>query len=158
LDLQASATDPSPIDASAGFTFAWDVTGDSRSWASATGPDWTFAPDDQGVYTIRLTALDKDGGVGDWTRTVAVGGVAPAAVIDAPAAALRGARVEVWLAAFAPSPADTAAGFTYRIDWGDGTRTTAGPSASTLAVNHAYAAAGVFTARVQAVDKDGLVG
>src|SRR5262249_45152787 len=65
------------------------------------------------------------------------------------------------LGALDPSPIDQAAGFEYRVDWGDGTtsqdiaRTAGNGVGPTL--SHVYTAPGVYTVQVIATDKDGGV-
>src|SRR5262249_46284161 len=59
------------------------------------------------------------------------------------------------------SPVDQAAGFSYAIDWGDGSpvqvvAATPGDGAG-ITVNHIFTASGSFTPRVRATDKDGGV-
>lgn len=63
------------------------------------------------------------------------------------------------LTATDPSSVDQMSAFTFQIDWdNNGTvdETAAGPSG--LGVTHAYAAAGTYTVRVVAIDKDGDAG
>jgi hypothetical protein len=66
------------------------------------------------------------------------------------------------LSASDPSSADQAAGFTFAIDWGDGSPVqVAGPTPGNgagTAVGHIFPAAGSVTPHVQATDKDGGVG
>jgi large repetitive protein len=60
-----------------------------------------------------------------------------------------------------PSSADMAAGFTYAINWGDGTTQAIGASANNgagLSPTHVYSTAGNYTISVTATDKDGGVG
>jgi titin len=65
LAFVLSGTDPSPADASAGFTFAIDWNGDG-DFDQAVNPgdsllvDHTFSQ--AGSFTIRVTATDRDGG------------------------------------------------------------------------------------------------
>src|SRR5205807_4016928 len=53
-----------------------------------------------------------------------------------------------------PSPADQAAGFTYQIDWGDGTTQTVQGPASGVTAGHVYTGSGAYTVSVTATDKD----
>src|SRR5439155_7154616 len=58
-----------------------------------------------------------------------------------------------------PSPVDQAAGFAYRVDWGDGTPYQTLPAmpsngSGTLA-GHVFNEAGPYTIRLSATDKDG---
>jgi hypothetical protein len=54
-----------------------------------------------------------------------------------------------------PGTADTTAGFTYNIDWGDGTTVQTVTGGTSTDVAHTYAAAGPFTITATATDKDG---
>src|SRR5439155_2968677 len=80
-----------------------------------------------------------------------------AAGLAGPASGMRGQILTFTLTAADPSSADQATGFTFRIDWGDGTpvQSVAGPSGTT--VGHAFATSGGYTIRVTAEDKDGGV-
>jgi hypothetical protein len=63
------------------------------------------------------------------------------------------------LSATDPSPIDTAAGFTYSINWGDGSPVqTISPTAgngSGVNVNHVFVNAGTYTVSLTATDEDG---
>jgi PKD repeat protein len=89
-------------------------------------------------------------------RRVWVLNAPPTATVTGPTAAVAGQPLTFTLTATDPSPVDQAAGFTYAIDWdGDGTvdQTITGPGE--VQVTHTYSAAGTFTVRVTATDKDG---
>ena len=70
--LTSSATDPSPVDTAAGFTFAWSVTKDGNPFASGSVPNISFTPDDIGTYVVMLTATDKDATSAPVTETINV--------------------------------------------------------------------------------------
>jgi RHS repeat-associated protein len=60
------ASDPSPIDQAAGFTYAIDWNGDGTTDQTVSGPsgmpvEHVFP--ESGTYAVRVTATDKDGGV-----------------------------------------------------------------------------------------------
>jgi hypothetical protein len=60
--LQASATDPSPVDTAAGFTYTWVVTKDGAPFATGSGANLSFSPlEEAGVYQAFLKAQDEDG-------------------------------------------------------------------------------------------------
>src|SRR5262249_14695515 len=76
IHFTGSATDRSPADTAAGFTYSWTVSKNgSPGFASGVGAGFDFTPDENGLYDLTLTARDKDGGVGTATRTIAVAGV-----------------------------------------------------------------------------------
>jgi Putative Ig domain/PKD domain/RTX calcium-binding nonapeptide repeat (4 copies) len=124
----------------------------------ALNPDHTFALShlyaDNGAYSVTVTVIDDDGGVGVQTLNVAVANVAPTATVSGPADGVRGQTLTFSLGAADPSPVDQEAGFTFTIDWGDGSSETAvGPSGLTL--DHIYTASGTYTVTMTATDKDG---
>lgn len=50
--------------------------------------------------------------------------------------------------------------WTYTVNWGDGSKTVTGSTATpgTLSVSHGYKQAGIFDIRISVTDKDGGVG
>jgi len=68
VQFLASASDPSPIDTAAGFTYQWTF-GDGSS-ASGASVNHTYAA--AGTYSVTLRATDKDGGFNTTTRQVVV--------------------------------------------------------------------------------------
>jgi Ca2+-binding RTX toxin-like protein len=109
IDLTASATDPGSADTAAGFTYTWGVKRNGAAYATGSGAAFTFTPDDNGTYTVTLTAADKDGLTGTAIATVAVTNVAPTpAITSAPASAAEGGPVTVQGSATDPSAADRA--------------------------------------------------
>ena len=79
ISLGGSATDPSSVDTTAGFTFAWAVSKNgSPSYATGSGASFSFTPNDNGTYLVSLTATDKDGGSATTTATITGTNVAPA--------------------------------------------------------------------------------
>jgi LPXTG-motif cell wall-anchored protein len=95
--------------------------------------------------------VDKDGGFNDYTTVIAIANVAPTATVTGPASTTVGALVTINIGATDPSAADTAAGFTFTVDWGDGTVVPGltGPTAT-----HTYTSTGSRTISVTATDKD----
>jgi uncharacterized delta-60 repeat protein len=156
ITLTASATDPSPVDTAAGFSYSWSVTKNGSAFASGTGANFTFTPDDNGTYAVSLTATDKDGGSGTASQNLTVSNVAPTAGISGPSSASTNQSCTFTLTASDPSPVDQAAGFTFTINWGDGsTQTVAG--ASGVQVSHTFQNPATYLVQVTATDKDGGV-
>jgi VCBS repeat-containing protein len=133
------------------LTYSWDF-GDG---AVGSGSEASHAYADQGTYTVTLTVSD---GVASTTDTleVTVGNAVPAATVSGPASGVRGQARTFTFGAADPSSVDQAAGFTYSINWGDGSTQTAS-GLSGLQVDHVYAASGNYTVTVTATDKDGGV-
>jgi hypothetical protein len=155
ITLGSTVTDPSSVDTAAGFTYHWSMTQNGVDVASWSGVDFlSFALDDNGTYVVTLTATDKDGGVGTTRTTITVDNVAPTADVSGPTDGVRGQARTFTLTASDPSTfMDQAAGFTFAINWGDGsTQTVSGPSGTT--VSHVYTASGGYTVQVTATDKD----
>ncbi len=75
VNFTGSATDPSPADTQAGFTYAWDF-GDGTTFVGRT-PSHAYAQ--AGTYTATLTVTDKDGGKGVATTSVTIGAPASSA-------------------------------------------------------------------------------
>jgi cyclophilin family peptidyl-prolyl cis-trans isomerase/Ca2+-binding RTX toxin-like protein len=107
---------------------------------------------DNGYYTLVVTLTPDQGTPLISSRLVTVTSVAPTAQVTGGASSLSGTPVSVTLAATDPSPADTAAGFSYTVDWQDGSAVQTLPVGSTSA-SHTYASAGVFNAIFRAIDK-----
>ena len=166
LTLSGAATDAETP--AAGLAYAWDVNGDGvadATGATATVSAATLAAlglnDGPAAATVRLTVSDGDKST-TATTSLNVTNVAPTAGVVATASGLSGASLR--LTATDPSAPDAAAGFAFRIDWGDGSpvqtigRTANNGAAPGTLVNHTYAGPGEFTATVVAVDKDGGAG
>ena len=155
LDASGSndAHDPSTT-----LTYEWDFDGDGQ-FDDATGIHPTFSAaglDGPGTCTVALRVTDSGGLTSTTTATIAITNVPPTDSVSGPSDLVRGQPRTFTLGASDPSPADQAAGFTFTIDWGDGSpvQTVTGPSGTT--VSHAFAQVG-SCALVTATDKDGGV-
>jgi hypothetical protein len=131
------------------LTFTWNF-GDS---ATATGARPTHAYADNGVSTVTVSASDGYN-VTTGTLTVTVLNVPPAGAVGGPADAVPGQDRVFTFTATDPSPVDQAAGFTYQINWGDGTTQTVQGPGSGVQVDHVFTAAGPYTVTATATDKD----
>src|SRR5262249_35005365 len=147
------------------LTYAWDLNGDGVFGdAAGVGPALTWAQlvalgVADGPYSNVVRVRVSDGTFTlDAPTTLTVLNAPPTGGVSGPASGLRGQALAFTLTAADPSAADQAAGFTFRIDWGDGSpvQTVTGPSGTP--VTHAYAAAGNYTVRVAAADRDGDAG
>ena len=75
-----SATDPSPVDQMAGFRFEidWGDTSQVQTIDASSGLQLEHVYADQGVYTVEVTATDKDGGTSQpVSHTITIGGPVP---------------------------------------------------------------------------------
>ncbi len=135
------------------LTFSWNF-GDG---SGGTGVNATHAYADNGVYTVTLTVSDGASTSTD-TLIVTVANVAPTATLSGPADGVPGQDRAFTFAAVDLSPADSAAPFTYAINWGDGTTQTVNGPGSLAQATHVFAGAGTYTVSVTATDKDGATG
>ena len=61
ITLTASATDPTPGEAAAGFSYAWSITKGGAVFATGTGSTFTFTPDGPGYFSVSLIAAASPG-------------------------------------------------------------------------------------------------
>jgi Ca2+-binding RTX toxin-like protein len=83
----AGANDP--------LTFAWTVTKNGLPFASDNTPNFSFTPDDNGIYVVTLVVDDGDGGDTTTTQTIIVLNVAPAAALVGPTSASSNTAVSI---------------------------------------------------------------
>jgi len=153
ISLSGTATDPSPIDASAGFTFNWTVLKNGLNFASGSGPSFSFTPDDNGTYTVILQATDKDGGTGSTSVNIEVLNVPPTVSIVSLDQTVD-CRKKATLRFSFSDPGVNDSPWSVEIIWGDG-NTTQGEQDP---VTHVYMLPGTYTVTVKVTDKDGGVG
>jgi hypothetical protein len=119
----------------------------------------------QWLVTMKVSDNQGNTYIDSHGYTLLITNTPPTATVFGPTDVGAGLVQSYTLYATDPSPVDQAAGFTYTVDWGDGTpgspdvqtfAASAGNGAG-LTVMHAYAAAGAYTAHVTATDKDGGV-
>ena len=121
----SSATDPSATDAALlryGFTCDEALGLPESSWALASvDPETTCTYLDDGSIGVQGRVLDPDDASQTTGAVVTVRNVAPTATLSAPVSADEGGSFTLALVGPAdPSPVDTAAGFRYAFDCGDG--------------------------------------
>ena len=101
--------DASSVDAAAGFTYAFDFGGGYGAFSTSSSAN--VVPSDNGTRTVKGKMRDKDGGITEYTATITVDNVAPAATITgAPATSPEGTAITVGNSVSDLSPVDT---FTY---------------------------------------------
>jgi hypothetical protein len=166
LNLTATGSAATSAENASGLTFSWNV---SRTHNGVTTPNYAsgsgtgssvpiaFTADDEGTYTLSVTATDVNGASTTTTETLTSTAVAPTTGVSGPADGVPFQGRTFVLTANSPSPTDQAAPYSFAINWGDGnTQTVSGPSGT--AVSHTYAATGAYTVSVTATDDDGYVG
>jgi PKD repeat protein len=140
------------------YTYSYDFNNDGNfeitgsSSTSATIPE-SYLDDGPSTRTVHGRITDSLGGFTDYTTKITVTNVAPTPSITAPASVDVGMAAAFKGSATDPSTADTNAGFTYSWNFGDGSSPVAGANAS-----HTYTAAGTYTVKLTATDKDGGAG
>ncbi len=158
ITLNSSVTDPSPADAAAGFTYLWHVTDSTgQTITDGTGANFTFTPDDNGSYSVSLTATDKDGGVSTAAvDAISVTNVAPTATFSNNGPVAENIPVTVAFSSPTdPSSADTAAGFHYDYSLNEGSLTSNYNSAGTATTDaFTFATAGTYTVWGRILDKN----
>ena len=146
--------DPSSDDTAAGFSYGFDC-GDGGGFGAFGSSSSTSCPTtDNGTLTVRGKIQDKDGGTSEFTTTVATNNVAPTATFEAPIEVNQGGVIRLSLVnSFDPSSADTAAGFSYAFDCGDGAGF--GAFGASTSINCPATDDGLRTVRGKIQDKDG---
>jgi hypothetical protein len=166
LTLHGSGTDADndPL------TFSWDLNNDGV-FGDATGasPTLTWAQlvalgINDGPSTFQVHVKADDGFAHPTTSspvTLTVNNTPPTVGVSGPTFGARGQLLTFNFTSTDFSPVDQAAGFTYSINWGDGSPVqTVGPTAGNgtlTTVGHAFLTDGTYTASVTAKDKNGGV-
>jgi hypothetical protein len=119
VQLAATGVDPE----GGTLTYAWDLDNDGTY--ETAGQTATFTADDgHSSDTVGVQVTDNGGLQATATATIVVDNVPPTATFAAPATAFAGLPFTLSLTSpHDPSTADTAAGFTYAFDCGDGNYT-----------------------------------
>jgi hypothetical protein len=160
ISLTSTTGDPGTADT---FTYLWSVLKNGGFYNPGTPvnqANFSFRPDDNGVFDVRLTVTDDDNASGSATPvTITVHNVAPTATlinngptgIDLPVAITFTNPVD-------PGVLDTNAGFLYSYDFNnDGDFTDLGESADSTSTSSVTEFGAMGTFRVHGVirDKDG---
>lgn len=159
LSATAAGGDGGPL------TYSWDVNGDG-TFGQVTGnnPTLTWAQlealgidDGPATFQVSVRVSDAHGEyIDSAATTLTVNDTPPTPSVSGPAAEVVGQPQTFSLAATDPSSVDTAAGFSFLVNWGDGspTQTVAGPVAASQ-LSHVFTSSGDYTIEVWATDKDG---
>ncbi len=149
LTLGSMVADPTSASPT-GLVYAWSVTKNGVAYASGSGPGFSFTPDDSGIYIVSLTLTDLNGRTSLVNSiTITADDVAPTASVGGPYTGAAGSPIAFAASATDPSPVDSAAGFTYLWNFGDGT------TGSGQTPDHTYALPGIYTAILTVIDTDG---
>ncbi|WP_406695910.1 PKD domain-containing protein [Singulisphaera sp. Ch08] len=132
------------------YTYAWDL--DNNGTYETAGQNVSSTFQDNGSYKVGLRVTDSAGVAALSSTTVNVTNVAPTALAGGPYEGTAGQSLTLKGSATDPSSVDTAAGFTYTWNFGDGTAVVSGKNLTSP--SHVYAAAGTYTVIVTATDKD----
>lgn len=143
----ASFTDPGVADT---HSFDWHILLNNTTVAHGHDPSISLSPADDGIYTVILDVMDDDLGITNTQRTFTVRNIAPTATLSNNGPVVYGNAATVSFSGQSdPSPADTAAGFTYAYSL-DGATFSAGGSSAQFSLN-----AGTHTVFGRIFDKDG---
>ncbi len=165
----SNQSDPSSVDTSAGFHYAYACDNSSLAGATyantaANGASTTCTFTDNGTYTVRARIIDKDDGYTEYTTTAVVNNVAPAnvSVSVSPGTINENDSVTLSGSFTDPGTLDT---HTVVIDWGDGsppTQLSLAAGVLTFSATHQYlddnptgTSSDVNTISVTVTDKDG---
>jgi cyclophilin family peptidyl-prolyl cis-trans isomerase len=124
----------------------------------ALNPDHTFSLSqvyaNSGTFTVAVRVTNEQSILGGQSLLVTVSNIAPTASVGGDTGGVRNQPRNLTLSATDISPADTTAGFSFSIDWADGTAIqTINPGASVA--THGFAAVGTYNVVVHSIDKDG---
>ncbi len=130
------------------FQYAWTATKNGQPFATGNAANFTFTPDDNTTYQVKLTVTSPGGATASDTTTVIADGVPPTVTVTGPVSGKAD-----WVTNFSAVGTDIssadAASLTYSWNFGDGS-TGAGQNTT-----HVYANAGTYTATVSVLDKNG---
>ncbi|MHC5538635.1 tandem-95 repeat protein, partial [Singulisphaera rosea] len=120
-------------------------------------------PPDNSTFRLMVTATATAATTGNTasrsvTQTFTVSNVAPTASISGSSTGVRGQARSFNLTGTDPSSADLVAGLTFSVNWGDGSPTQVVLPSQSKSLTHTFLAAGNYSVKVSATDKDGATG
>jgi PKD repeat protein len=153
-----SPFDPSSVDATAGFQYAFDC-GDGSGYGAFGASNSTSCPTtDSGSRTVKGKIKDKDGGTTEYTASVTVNNANPTATLSNDGPINEGGSATISFSGQSdPSSGDTAAGFHYAYSCtnGDLSGATYAGSGSSASTTCSFADNGTFPVKARIIDKDG---
>jgi hypothetical protein len=166
VNVTATGSAATAAENASGLTFTWNVSKlqggvTTNNFASGSGTGSSdaisFVANDEGTYTLSVTATDVNGASTTTTEVITSNPVAPTTGISGPSDGVVYQPRLFDFTASSPSPVDQSSPFTYTINWGDGnTQTVTGNSR--VVVGHAYTAAGNYKVSADATDQAGYIG
>lgn len=156
VEFKFSASDVSEADTKAGFTWtvSWGDGSPNTTLVGVSPVSTSHVFDDNGDYQVTLTVIDQDGGASLPAQvTVPIANVAPTVELSIPAAGEEGSSLSFSAVVTDPSSADTAHGFDFTWDFGDGSPPVVGRNLNR--VEHTYVDDGTYTVSLTVKDKDG---
>jgi hypothetical protein len=165
LSITATGSAGTSAENAYGLTFSWDVTklhnGVTTDFASGSGTGSSipiaFVADDEGTFTLTVTATDVNGASTTSTQSISSTQVDPTTSMSGPSDGVIYQPRLFTFSATSPSPVDQASPFTYTVEWGDGNTQTV-VAGSSVVLSHAYTAAGNYTIYAWDQDVSGLYG
>ncbi|MGB2820495.1 MAG: PKD domain-containing protein, partial [Phycisphaerae bacterium] len=162
VELTATFTDPGG-EGDGPFTYTWEVTAtNGQAIPGGDRVDFSFTPEDDGIYYVDLTVRDADEDAGSAQVVITVVNAAPVLTgLQEDMPTTEGALLTVpniaWFTDAGSGPGET---FTFAIDWGDGTAPDTGvptivKTQGTFDGAHEYADDGRYTVTVTVEDDDG---
>src|SRR5207248_3077025 len=150
----SSPSDPSSADTSAGFQYAFDCGSGYGAYSGTASA--TCSTTDNGVRSVKGKIKDKDGGVSEYTASVAVNNVNPVVLAPSDQSSNEGENHSFSLGSFGDPGADSP--WSVDVGWGDGSPHTTFSKTATGSLgsqSHTYADNGSYTVTVKVTDKDG---
>ena len=147
------------------LTYSWDVNGDNTFGdATGVGPTLTWSQlsalgiNAPGTWNVKVRTNDGWGGVTTSSSVVLTVQNLPPTVSIAAAwtQIVRAEPTPFTLTATEPLPAEQAAGFTYNINWGDGSSVQTLTGLTGITVNHVFTTSGNYNVTMTATDMYGL--
>ena len=152
--MVSGATDPSPGDAEAGFSYAFDCGDGAGYGAVGAATSVVCATTDDGQRSAGVRVVDRDSGESEYLASIRIENAAPElTVLSAPSSTLSlGDAASLRVAYSDRGTTDT---HVTSINWGDGTTTTELAADGITSASYTYAASGTYTIIVTVSDDDG---
>ena len=150
----SGATDPSPGDAEAGFSYAFNCGDGSGYGAAGAATSIICAAIDDDTRDVGVRVADRDGGESEYVASMRIENVAPElSVVLVPASSITLGEAVSFRVAFSDiGSADT---HVASINWGDGASSAASTTDGVVAGSYTYTAAGIYSIAVSVTDDDG---